>query len=79
MGKTEHQIQNCKDFVRDVREIRIEPDEEPQSIYDMSALFISVPVDKALEVIREKLEENLTVKDRYLLLQMTSSGCLICV
>ena len=52
VGKTEHHVQNSKDFVRDVREIRIEPDEELWS-YDVSSLFTSVPVNKVLEVIRE--------------------------
>ena len=41
----------------------MEPDEELQS-YDMSALFTSVPVDNALEVIREKLEEDQNMSDR---------------
>ena len=63
MGTTEYHIKNFKDFVREVREIRIEPDEELCS-NDMSALFTSVPVGKALEVIREKLEEDESLRDR---------------
>ena len=42
--------------MRDVREIRIEP--------DVSALFTNVPVDKANEVIREKLAEDQIPRDR---------------
>ena len=49
--------------MRDVKKIRIMPDEECWS-YDMSALFASVAVDKALEVIREKLEKDQTRMDR---------------
>ena len=52
-----------KDFVRDIREIRIEPDKELQS-YDVSALFTSVPVGKPLKVIRERLEEDQNLSDR---------------
>ena len=59
VGKTDHHVNNSKDFVKGVREIRIEPDKELCS-YDMPALFTSVPVDKALNVIREKLEEDQT-------------------
>ena len=55
MGRTEHHIKNANDGVRDVSKVRIESDEEFQS-YDVSVLFTSVPVDKALEVIGERLE-----------------------
>ena len=34
------------------------------SSYDVSALFISVPVDPALGVIKNLLEKDLTLKDR---------------
>ena len=54
VGRTEHHVKNSRDFVK---EIRIELDEELCS-YDLSALSISVPVDKALNVIREKLEDT---------------------
>ena len=63
MGRTEHHVKNSKDFVRDVREIRIEPNKELQS-YIVSALCTSVPVDKALEVIRERLEEDQILSNR---------------
>lgn len=53
---------NFKD-VKDGRETRIEPDDELYS-YDVSALFMSVPLEKALRVIREKLEEDHTLGDR---------------
>ena len=78
VGKTEHHVQNSiKDFVRDVREIRIEPDEQPRS-YDMSAVFNSVPVDKALEVIRERLEVDQTLRERTPLVIWLLSLCLKC-
>ena len=57
VGKTEHHTMNSKDFIKDDRKIRIEPDEELHS-YNMSALFPCVPVDKAIQMIREKLEED---------------------
>ena len=42
--------------------------------YDVSALFTSVPVDKAVEVIRRKLEKDNTLKSRTNLLNF----CLSC-
>ena len=63
VGKTVHHVKNSSDFAREVKELKIEPDEELRS-YDVSALFTSVPVDKALAVIKDRLEKDGTLKDR---------------
>ena len=63
VGKTEHHVKNSKAFAEEVRTLQVAPDEELRS-YDVSALFTSVPVDKALVLIHKKLEEDDTLKDR---------------
>ena len=54
VGKTEHHVKNSNEFVKEVPEIRLDPDNKLRS-YDVLALFTSVPIDKALLVIKEKL------------------------
>ena len=63
VGKTEYHVKNSKEFATFVREMEVGPDEELRS-YDVSALFTSVPVDRALIYIKERLENDETLKDR---------------
>ena len=63
VGKTEHHVANSQQFVDKVKELRVEEDEELRS-YDVTALFTSVPVDKALDIIHNKLCSDSTLSDR---------------
>ena len=47
----EHHVKNSNEFAEYAKKLRVGPDEELRS-YDVSALFTSVPVDKALTVIK---------------------------
>ncbi|XP_072015061.1 uncharacterized protein [Amphiura filiformis] len=50
-------------FVELIQDQRVEEDEELRS-YDVSALFTSVPVDKALRIVRSRLEQDSALGDR---------------
>ena len=63
VGKSPHHINITQDFVEQVRHITLVPG-ECLSSYDVSALFMSVPVDPALKIIRDLLVKNPTLKDR---------------
>ena len=63
IGRTQHHIKNSQEFSRVIQAHNIHPQEELRS-YDVTALFTSVPVEKAVECIRKKLEEDLTLHKR---------------
>ena len=56
VGKTEGHVRNSNKFVKEVRRWWMHS-------YDMSALFTSVLINKALEVIMVKLEEDNTLSE----------------
>ena len=66
VGKSQHHINSTHDFVEQVKQLTLAPG-ECLSSYDVSALFISVPVDPAVGVIKDLLEKDPTLKDRTVL------------
>ena len=57
VGKSQHHIQSTKDFVDRVSKVTLFPGERLCS-YDVTALFTSVPIDPALNIIWELLEQD---------------------
>ena len=57
VGKSPHYIHSTKDFVNKVSKVPLLPGEGLCS-YDVLALFISVSIDPALNIIRELLEQD---------------------
>ena len=66
VGKSPHHIQSTSDFVSKVREITLLPGECLTS-YDVTALFTSVPIDPALNIIKDLLEEDDNLSNRTVL------------
>ena len=63
VGKSPHHINSTQDFVEQVKHITLAPG-ECFSSYDVSALFTLVPVDPALNIIKDLLEKDHTLKER---------------
>ena len=61
--KSPHHINRTQDFVEQVKHITLAPG-ECLSSYDVSTLFTSVPVDPALNIIKDLLEKDHTLKER---------------
>ncbi|XP_072039555.1 uncharacterized protein [Amphiura filiformis] len=63
VGNTTHHIANSQDFSERIKNERVEDDEELRS-YDVTALFTSVPIEKALDIIRDDLISDTTLDER---------------
>jgi len=63
VGQSPHHIVNSQHFAETIKGQRVEPDEVLRS-YDVTALFTSVPVDKALDIISQRLVTDTTLRQR---------------
>ena len=63
VGKSPHHINSTQDVVEQAKHFKLEAGECPSS-YDVSALFTSVPIDPALNIIKDLLDKDNTLKKR---------------
>ena len=63
VGKSPHHITSTQDFVEQAKQIKLKPGEFLSS-YDVTALFTSVPIDPALNIIKDLLDKDTTLKER---------------
>ncbi len=63
VGKTQHHVNNSKEFSQEMSAVYIQNGEEFIS-HDVVSLFTNVPIDKALQVIRERLESDKSLQKR---------------
>ena len=66
VGKSPHHIQSTSDFINRANELSLQPGECLTS-YDITSLFTSVPVDPALNIIKDVLEKDEKLNDRTVL------------
>ena len=57
MGNSPYQVQNSRDFIQQIQDIKLQEDQCIMS-YDVKALFTSVPIQPAIDVIKKMLEED---------------------
>ena len=63
VGKTEHFVKNSIQFVKKIKELEVPPGRKMVS-FDVTALFTSIPVTEAVSVIKDRLNQDTTLKDR---------------
>ena len=63
VGKTPHHPQNNADLVNKLSHIRVDEDQS-LILFDVNALFTSVPVEESLTLIHEKLAADPSLADR---------------
>ena len=63
VGRSPHHVQNNKDFLENIKDIKLQPDECIMS-YDVSGLFTSIPIEPAIKTIRKHLEEDQDLSKR---------------
>ena len=63
MGNSECHVNNTKQFADVIKKTKLE-EEEYITSYDVTALFTSIPVSSALEIIRSKLEQGADLPNR---------------
>ncbi|XP_072047082.1 uncharacterized protein [Amphiura filiformis] len=66
VGQTEHHVKNSKQLAEDLAQVYIEEGEIFNS-HDVVSLFTNTPVDKSLEVIKQRLQKDKSLKQRTLL------------
>ena len=66
VGKSPHHIQNTSNFVNKAKGVTLQPGECLTS-YDVTSLFTSVPIDPALNIMKDLLEKDEKPNDRTVL------------
>ena len=63
LGKNSYTVMNSSDFVHRIRDVHIDQGDQLISL-DVTSLFTQVPVDDALNVLKEKLNDDRTQEER---------------
>ena len=57
VGRSPHHVKNTQDFIDQIKGIHLGKD-QCMMLYDVKALFTSVPIPKAITIIKQLLKED---------------------
>ena len=63
IGRSPYHLKNALDFIQQLQGIQLQPDHCMVS-YDVKALFISVPIQPAINIIKKLLDEDKELQQR---------------
>ena len=63
VGQSPHHLKNTPHFVQQLQGKRLEPGEVITS-FDVKALFTSVPVHPAIQIVKQRLQQDTTLPQR---------------
>ena len=74
VGKTGHHVENSKDLVKSLQSLTVNGDETLVS-FDVVSLFTNTPIDRALEIIKDRLLNDNKLRQRTCSQHWTSWNC----
>ena len=63
VGQSPHHLKNTQHFIQQLQGKRLEPGEIITS-YDVKALFTSVPVQPSIQIVKQRLQQDITLPQR---------------
>ena len=63
VGKTGHHVPNSKEFAEEINQLTMEKGETLVS-FDVVSLFTNTPINQSLEVVKDRLNKDSSLKDR---------------
>ena len=63
MGQSPHHLKNTQHFVQQLKGKKLEPGEVITS-FDVNALFTSVPVQPAIQIVKQRLQQDTTLPQK---------------
>ena len=63
VGQSQHYLRNTQHFIEKIQQVKLQPGQVISS-YDVKALFTSVPVDPAINIVQQRLIQDPTLSQR---------------